>query len=103
MWWCECKHYEQHTYQADYSKCKPRALAWQPISLECPPLQEKDQQSGDVKDGNVEPIRRLSEHAVIGVKQHRDQHKSQQDFRQFDAPVVFLVFEKQSLNQRKEE
>ena len=75
-WRCEGECHEQRADQADCGEGKLRALTWQPISLECPPLKEKDQQCGDVKDGDVDPVRGLSEYAVIGVKQHRDQHQS---------------------------
>ena len=77
-------------------------LAWQPISLECPPLKEKDQQCGDIKDGDIDPIRGFAEYTIVGVKQYRDQHQAQQNLRQFDTPVVFLISEEQTLNQRKE-
>ena len=77
-------------------------LALQLIISECPPLKEKDQQSGDIEDGDVEPVWRLAEHTVIGVKQHRDQDEPQQNLHQFDAPVVFLILKKQSLKQCKE-
>ena len=43
----------------------------------------------------------FAECSVVGVKQHRNQHQSQQDFRQLDIPVVFLILEKKPLNQRK--
>ena len=101
--WCrESKHHEQYAYQADYSKGKPRALAWQPISLKRPPLKEKDMQCGDVKDGDVDPVWGFAEYTIVGVEQHRDQHQAQQNFRQLDTPVVFLIFEEQPLNQCKE-
>ena len=55
--WCrESKHHEQHTNQADCGEGKSRVLALQPIISECPPLKEKDQQGGDVKDGDVDPV-----------------------------------------------
>ena len=73
------------------------------IIFECPPLKEKDQCCGDIKDGDVDPVRRLAEHSVVGVEQHWDQNNAQQNFRQLDAPVVFLIPIKQPLNQRKEE
>ena len=77
--------------------------ALQPIISECPPLKEKDQQSGDIEDGDIDPVRGLAEYTIVGVKQYRDQNQPQQDFRQFDAPVVFLILEKQTLNRGKEE
>ena len=73
------------------------------IPFEGPPFEEKDQCCGDVEDGNVDPVRGLSEHAIIGVEQHRDQGQPQQNLSQFDAPVVFLPSEKLPLDQRKEE
>ena len=72
------------------------------IISECPPFKEKDQQSGDIEDGDVDPVWGFSEHTVVSVKQYRDQHQSQQDFRKLDTPVVFPILEKQSLNKRKE-
>ena len=56
LWRCESEHYEQNTNQADYGEGKPWVLALQPIPPECPPLKEKDQQCGDVKDGDVDPV-----------------------------------------------
>ena len=74
----------------------------QPIIFECPPVKEKGQQCGDIKDGDVDPVWRFAEHSVVGVEQHWDQNNAQQYFHQLDAPVVFLIFEKQPLNQSKE-
>ena len=73
------------------------------ILFECPPLEEKSQCCGDVEDGDVDPVRGLSEHAVVGIKQHRDQGQPQQNLRQLDAPVVFLIPEEPPLEQRNEE
>lgn len=100
--WCEGKHHEQHTDQAYGSKSKPRVLTWQPIIFERPPLKEKDQQCSDIEDGDVDPVGRFSKHPIVGVKQHRDQDESQQNLRQLDTPVFFLIPEKQTLNQCKE-
>ena len=61
-----------------------------------------ENKSQDIEDGDINPIWGFAEHAIIGVKQHRNQHKSQQNLHQLDTPVVFLILEKQSLNQRKE-
>ena len=77
-------------------------LALQPIIFECPPLKKKDQQSGDIKDSDVDPIRGLAECAVVGVKQYRNHHQSQQKFRQLDAPVVSLIPKKRPLDQQRE-
>ena len=73
------------------------------ILFERPPLEEEDQCSGEVEDGNVDPVRRFTEHAIIGVEQHRDQGQPQQNLSQFDAPVVFLIPEEPPLEQRNEE
>lgn len=103
LWRCKSKHYEQRANQDNSGKDKPRVFALQPVIFERPPLKEKDQQCGDIKDGNVEPIRGFAEYTIVGVEQHRDQNQAQQNFRQLDAPVVFLILEKQTLNQGKEE
>lgn len=73
------------------------------ILFEDPPLEEEDQSCGEVEDSNVDPVRGLSEHAIIGVEQYRDQGQPQQNLRQFDAPIVFLFPEEPPLNQSKEE
>ena len=69
--------------------------------FEYPPLKEKDQQCGDIKDGDVDPVRGFAEHTVVGVKQYRDQNEAQHNLCQLDTPVVFLILEKQPLNQCK--
>ena len=100
---CEGKCHEQHTDQTDCGEGNPWVLALQLIISECPPLKEKDQQCGDIEDGDVDPIWGFAEYTIVGVEQNRNQNQAQQNFRQLDAPVVFLILEKQSLNQRKEE
>ena len=100
--WCEGEYHEQHTNQADDGKGKPRVATWQPIISEYPPFKKKDQGGGDIKDGDIDPVWGFAEHAVIGVEQNWNQYKPQEDLCQFDTPVVFLIFEEQSLNQRKE-
>ena len=72
------------------------------ILFKGPPFEEEGQSCGEVEDGNVDPVRGLSEHAIIGVEQHRDQGQPQQNLRQFDAPIVFLFPEEPLLNQSKE-
>lgn len=98
----EGEHGKQHAKEADGGEGELWGFAMA-ILFECPPLEEKSQCCGDVEDGNVDPIRGLSEHAIIGVEQHRDQGQPQQNLSQLDAPVVFLCPEIMPLNQRKEE
>ena len=64
-------------------------------------FKEEDQSCGDIEDGNVDPVGGFSKHPIVSVKQHRDQDEPQQNPRQLDTPVVFLILEKQPLNQCK--
>ena len=98
----EGEHGKQHAEEADGGEGELLGFAMA-ILFECPPLKEKGQSSGEVEDGNVDPVRGLSEHAVIGIKQHRDQGQPQQNLSQLDAPVVFLISEGPPLDQRNEE
>lgn len=72
LWWSKGKDHEQHANQTDCGKRKPWMLALQPIVFECPPFKKKDQGCGNVKDGDVDPIRGSAKHSVIGVKHYRD-------------------------------
>ena len=99
---CEGEHDEQYTDEADDGEGELWGFAMA-ILLEGPPLEEKDQSCGDVEDGNVDPVRRFTEHAIVGIKQHRDQGQPQQNLSQLDAPVVFLFPKEPPLDQRKEE
>ena len=85
--WFEWKHHKQHPDQTNNAESKPGRLTLQPSLLKCPPFQQKDNQCGEIKDSNVDPVRRFAKGTVVGVKQHRDQYQSQQNFRQLDAPV----------------
>ena len=98
----EGEHGKQHAEEADDGEGELWGFAMA-IPFEGPPFEEKGQSSGDVEDGNVDPVRRFTEHAIIGVEQYRDQGQPQQNLSQFDAPVVFLIPEEPPLDQRKEE
>ena len=98
----ESEHDEQCTDEADGGESELWGFTMS-ILFECPPLEEEGQSCGEVEDSNVDPVRGLSEHAIIGVEQHRDQGQPQQNLSQFDAPVVFLIPEEPPLDQRNEE
>ena len=102
LWRNKGEHNEQRSDQADNGEGESGVSAFYPVIFECPPLKEKDQPGGDIKNGDVDPVRGLSKGTVIGVKQHRDQRQAQQNLRQLDTPVVFLFPEKGPLHQRKE-
>ena len=83
----ERKHHKQHPDQTNNAESKPGRLTLQPSLLKCPPFQQKDNQCGEIKDSNVEPVRGFAKGAVVGIKQHRNQDKPQQNLRQLDAPA----------------
>lgn len=99
---CESKYNKQRTDQTDRGEGKLWVFTWKPILFECPPFKEKNQCCRDIKDGDVDPIRGFAEYAIIGVKQHWDKCKSQQNLSQLDAPIVFLLPEENPLNESKE-
>ena len=68
MWRSECKQHEQYTNQADCSESKPGVAALQSVRFEHPPLKEKDLQSGDIKDSDVDPVCGFSKLSTPGEK-----------------------------------
>ena len=97
--WDEGEDHEEHTNQTQSDEGQSGGAA---EIFDRPPLEEEDCPGADVEDGDVAPVRGLSESAVIGVKQHRDQQKPQQSAPQLDLPEIFMPPEKQPLNQSEE-
>ena len=98
----ESEYHKQQPDDTDGEKSKLRILALQPTFLEGPPLKKENQSSGEIKDCDIDPVRGFSKGAVVGVKQHWDQRKTQQNLSQLDKPEILLFLEKQPLDQREE-
>lgn len=54
--------------------------------------------SRNKKDRDIDPIGRFSYHAIVGVKENGDQHKSEEDSAELDAPKIFAIPEKEALH-----
>lgn len=54
--------------------------------------------SGDEENRDIDPVGRASDDAVIGVKENRDQRKTEQDASQLDTPKILAVTEEKALH-----
>ena len=95
---------EKHKEQGDQAQnCHGnfRRSAGELLCGEEPRFIEIGDGGGDEEDGDVDPIGRFSDDAVVGVEKYGDQRKPQQNSAKLDAPKIRSVLKIKALQDGK--
>lgn len=78
-------------------------LAGGGILIETARFKEKRNKSGEEEDGNIHPIGRSADRAVVGIKKHGNERKPKSDAARLDAKEVLAFLEEKALHESEEE
>ena len=84
----EREDHEQNRDKAEKTKGKTGSLANACFAVKLPRFIDIGNGRAEKKDGDVEPVGRFADRAVVGVKKNGDKEKPQKDAAPLDAPEI---------------